>query len=125
MHQGLWLALLVTLLTATGCDRCKGVLCEPCDAPIHLTLTDASTGGPVEGVSVQGARGSCQVEMASATTECALWPEAPDQDPATSYQLSVSAPGHETRTLEVTVSPDASGACCSCGYVTTTLHLTL
>jgi hypothetical protein len=125
MRRGLALALLLALFAAAGCDRCKGVVCDPCDAPVHLVVTDASTGGPVDGVTVQGAQGPCQVVAASAATECWLSREDATQDPAGTYSLSISAPGHETRTLEVTVSPDASGACCSCGTVTTTLRVTL
>jgi hypothetical protein len=107
-----YLALLVAL-TATAClpdfmdDRCSG--CPPCPTPVGtITVTDASSGGAVAGVSVAGPGAvlvDCSVQ-ASATV-CHVFFQWTG-----SFELTVSAPGYASRTVQLTSAGGGTPPCC-------------
>jgi hypothetical protein len=96
-------------------------VCTPCAPPIVLLVTDADTGAPVEGLAIDGDAAACSVQASN--TQCQL--EGSPYTRPGPHTLELSAPGHETSTVEVEVGMQAPVLCCQCGYTPVRRDLTL
>lgn len=122
LRIGVAMTLGLLSLVATGCPECQGVVCDACDVPLHLMVTDANTGLSVPGVEVTGVTGGCQERNDGSTTDCLLQRQ---EEPWGIYRFELSAPGYVTRSFEETVPASEAGGCCNCGYLTVTAETTL
>ena len=105
-----WLAVLFLL----GCDA--PCILPPCASPIAIFVTVSSTGGPVNGATLNVTGASSSAEPCN--TECAV------PGSAGTYYLTLSAPGFQT--IERTVVVRGSMPRCSCPVVETEqVHLVL
>jgi hypothetical protein len=103
------LATASVSLFLTGCDECSGVVCDGCsgvaidiyviDATSRMSIADATVladGKPCESNSVQGpGHYACDGGIGAHTVE-------------------ISAPGHASNTITVTLKDDEGDGCCSC-----------
>ena len=114
--RSLGLAMTAVALSACGAD--VACLQLPCPFPLALTitLTNAATGGTVQGAVVQIAGPMTGTAPGGGSpTTCMV------SGYAGTYSLDISAPGFQTAKRTVTVEGSAPAAC-GCG-TTTTAHV--
>lgn len=108
------LMAVATSLLLAGCG-CGGVQCGAClGVPVTVRVVDAATMQPIEDATVTIDGQSCPLSNFSGAGSYAC-----DVPPGT-YQVSVSSPGHATKSASVTLPEDESDSCCSCGPQTST-----
>jgi hypothetical protein len=96
-------------------------VCTPCPPPITLVLTDATHGGPIAGVSVDGDAEVC-ISGAEATV-CTL--QSKPYSALGLHELLIEAPGYEATPLEIELLQNPRWACCPCAYSAVHKELTL
>jgi hypothetical protein len=106
-------------LAASGCGLCGDVVCGACPAPLTLRVTDDQTGGAVAELTVAGAEALCDVPAGADVTSCDV------QIGVGVSELVLSAPGYEDAALSVTINADSGESCCSCGYNSKILDVTM
>ena len=111
--------------TETGNPPSRGSCphtCGACAPPItlHVRSEDPTRAGG--GVAVDGDSALCF--MQADYSECLVWTPDPTYSEPGSYELTVTAPGHEPQTVSVNV-PASSGGCCDCGYEPVMVDVTL
>lgn len=121
------LALVASALLASGCDVfdydgpdrpdvCAAVSCGPCVPLVIVIVEDAATSAGIVGVEISGAPMplSCAPGTSLEETRCL----GPIGEAVELYDITVSAPGYVSRTVEVnellaTAPPAAPGSCCA------------
>ncbi len=111
------LIALVCSLLGCGLD-CLNIACEACPPAVSVVATDARTGEPVAGLSLNP---NAQCSSDGPTTQCNV------SGAAGTFDLVASAPGYADQSFHVVVPEDdpVAGACCSCGYVGQAVTITL
>ena len=103
-------------------NACGSVVCAPCAPPIVVHITYAVTGGPIEGLTIEGDATACSVEAAG--TRCQLV-GAPYTTPGL-HHIELAAEGYEPLGVDVEVEkPTLPNLCCSCGYTPTRVEVAL
>lgn len=100
------LASAALALSACWFDECEQVACPAvaCIDPFTLTVTDSSTGLPIDGASASG-------DVPCVTT---LGGVACDAGGEGVFTVTVTAPGYAPSEVTVTVSPGVAGTDCTC-----------
>jgi hypothetical protein len=104
-------ARLATVFVAALAASCDGRECEPvacaaiaCQEPFVLVVTDETTGMPIDGAT---ASGDVPCSTAVSGVDC-------DAGGAGTFTVTVSAPGHSSRQVTVTVQAGVAGTECRC-----------
>jgi hypothetical protein len=99
---------LASLLSA-GCE-CSGVQCGVCSGvAITIEVIDATSRMPIEDANVVIDGKACSVTGFQGPGVYAC------DGGAGAHTVQVSAPGHVSKTLAVTLKDDEDDSCCSCG----------
>lgn len=102
-----WVTITFVSSSLAGC--CGGVLCDVCASPgIGVTVVDAATQSPIEDATVTANGKACPLGGSTGPGgyNCNVSPG--------SYTIEVSAPGHTTSKVQVTLEEEQGGGCCSC-----------
>lgn len=113
-----WLPLsgAAAALIVTGCAPfCFGVPCPSCPPPIHLRITD----GPITDLSASIP--ALQLTASCTETECTFLDDGEPGD----FEVVLSGAGIESQVVRVTVPEASDFGCCSCGYATAEMDVTL
>jgi hypothetical protein len=113
------LLFALTALVGSGCtvDEADDVCIAACPAPLTITVHGTENLGPPD-VSTNGLRGSCSQSTEDANTSiCSVGEDAGD------YEVTLSAPGYQPKTVRADV--DTSNDACSCGYDAESIEVTL
>jgi hypothetical protein len=102
-----------------GCGLCGDVVCGACPAPLTLRVTDAEAGGAVAGLVVTGAEALCDAPTGAELTSCDV------QVGVGTTELVLSADGYDDEAVSVTINADSGESCCSCGYNSKILDVTM
>jgi hypothetical protein len=97
-------------LAAAGCGLCGDVVCGACPPALTLNVSDATLGGPVNGLTISGLVADCSPRADLGYTLC----EA-QVGPGT-YQITLQAAGYLAQTVSMVINDDSGDSCCSCGY---------
>lgn len=112
---------LGSALLSQGCgidfDNCRNIQCGPCPPALTVRVS-AEGGGPVEDAALVGEPGACNVT--GTETEC-----TPARSEAGDYTFDVAAPGFRTQRVTATVAAAEETGCCSCGYASQSVEITL
>lgn len=101
-----WLFAAVVLGGLPGCALVTGNCgdCGSCPPAVRVVVLDASTGEPVEDVTVSGG-GRCADDVYCVGESAGV------------LTFTVSAPGYEPREVTLVVPESRGGRCCDCGYM--------
>lgn len=118
--------LAAVVLTACGVAKCGGVACGACELPAFLTIVASDTGQTPTGVEALGEGWCCAGEPCAdfggvgGDVTCWLTVNAPG-----TYPVTITAPGYGPVASDIVVEEDPVAGCCSCGYVTARVEITL
>ncbi len=85
------------------------VQCSPCPPALSVRL-HVPQGQPAPEATVEGAEGFCSIQPSSGTV-CTL-----AEDRSGSFEFDIKAPGYQTAHVSESVKAVARHGCCSCGY---------
>jgi hypothetical protein len=108
-HPHLWFTAACASFWLAGCG-CDGVACDVCSGvPITITVIDAMSRMPILDASVLIDGKPCKVTGFQGPGSYAC------DGAVGSHSVDVSAPGHTSKTLPVTLNDADDDSCCSCG----------